>query len=88
MTSLSELPDDILLLIQRIKGCFDDDRCLHARDDLVKCQELAAGAGCSEAFDQFVQADSQMRVIIAHISMLNEALDLVRNDSSGQYFCN
>lgn len=84
MTSLPDLPDEILSLIKRIKSCFDDDRSLHARDDLAKCQELAAHAGCSEAFDQFVRADAQMRVITAHIQMLNEALDLVRNDSSGQ----
>jgi hypothetical protein len=83
MSKPSELPDDILSLINSIKVCFDDDRCLHARDDLVKCRALAAASGCSEAFEEFVQEDSQMRVIIAHICMLNEALELVRNDSSG-----
>jgi hypothetical protein len=84
MTSPSELPDNILSLIKRMKLSFDEDRCLHARDDLVTCQELACAAGCSEAFDRFVEADAQMQVIIAHIHMLNEAIDLVRNDSSGR----
>ena len=80
---MSSLPDDISVLISGIKSHFDEDRCLHARDDLVKCRAIAAATGCSEALEEYLQADEHMRVIVAHIQLLNEALDLVRNDSSG-----
>ena len=83
MTSIPGLPDDVALLLSGIKSHFDDDRCLHARDDLVKCRALAAAAGCSEALEEYVKADADMCVIAEHIHMLNEALDLVRSDSAG-----
>ena len=70
-------------LIESIKSHFDEDRCLHSRDVLVKCRAIADAVGCSEALEAFLLSDAQLRVIVAHIQMLNEALDLVRNDSSG-----
>ncbi len=74
-------------LIQSIKNHFDEDRCLHSRDALVKCRAVAAAAGCSDALEAFLLSDDQLQVIAAHIHMLSEALDLVRNDSSGVYAC-
>ncbi len=88
MTSISGLPDDVALLISGIKSHFDDDRCLHARDDLVKCRALATAAGCSEALEEHLQGDADMRVIVEHVQMLNEALDLVRSDSAGALIVN
>jgi hypothetical protein len=83
MASPSILPDDIMSLIQSIKSHFDEDHCLHSRDALVKCRALAAAAGCSDSLEAFLLSDDQLQVITAHIQMLSEALDLVRNDSSG-----
>ena len=83
MASLPALPDNIMSLIKSIKISFDDDRCFHARDDLVKCRALAAVAECSQLLEDFLQTDSHMRVITSHVQLLDEALDLVRNDSSG-----
>ena len=88
MTSIPGLPDDVALLISGIKSHFDDDRCLHARDDLVKCRALAAAAGCSEALEEYLQGDAAMCVIAEHIQMLNEALELVRSDSAGAVLVN
>ena len=83
MASPSILPHDIMSLIQSIKSHFDEDHCLHSRDALVKCRALAAAAGCSDSLEAFLLSDDQLQVITAHIQMLSEALDLVRNDSSG-----
>jgi hypothetical protein len=74
-------------LIQSIKSHFEEDHCLHSRDALVKCRALAVAAGCSGALEAFLLSDDQLQVITAHIQMLSEALDLVRNDSLGVCLC-
>ena len=86
MSTSHALPASIVSLIESIKASFDDDRCFDARDGLVKCKELADTAGCSEDLMEFLQSDDQMLIITAHVQLLNEALDLVRNDSSGDRF--